>query len=265
MYQETELAILYLNGVYWGHYNLRERINTFSICQWEGWDESVKDSMDLIKANTKVMQGSVDDWLAIKEWYAKNGIETEEELEYIKQYIDVDNYLEYIAVQMYSGNTDLLNVKKYKCDETDGKWRWILFDMDWAYVTDTNSVGRWLTPGGMGTGNKTDNSLFIALMKNPVCKDQFLTYFAEHLRTNWSSESILKMVEERYNLLAPELDQHLERWSISRSTFDSEMRQFKRYAQNRPGRLLYFFSLVLSESEMQHYFGDILETVTPIS
>ncbi len=265
MYQETELAILYLNGVYWGHYNLRERINTFSICQWEGWDERVKDSMDLIKANTKVMQGSVDDWLAIKEWYAKNGIETEEELEYIKQYIDVDNYLEYIAVQMYSGNTDLLNVKKYKCDETDGKWRWILFDMDWAYVTDTNSVGRWLTPGGMGTGNKTDNSLFIALMKNPVCKDQFLTYFAEHLRTNWSSESILKMVEERYNLLAPELDQHLERWSISRSTFDSEMRQFKRYAQNRPGRLLYFFSLVLSESEMQHYFGDILETVTPIS
>ncbi|MBR3929006.1 MAG: lamin tail domain-containing protein [Clostridia bacterium] len=265
MYQETELAIVYLNGVYWGHYNLRERINTFSICQWEGWDESVKDSMDLIKANTKVMQGSVDDWLAIKDWYAKNGIETAEELEYVKQHIDVDNYLEYIAVQMYTGNTDLLNVKKYKSDEVDGKWRWVLFDMDWAYVTDTNSVGRWLTPGGMGSGNKTDNSLFIALMKNPVCKDQFLTYFAEHLRTNWTSENVLRLIDERYELLAPELDQHLERWNVSRSTFDSEMREFKRYAQNRPGRLLYFFSQVLSESEMQHYFGDILESVEMLS
>ena len=265
MYQDTALAIVYLNGEYWGHYNLRERINTFSICQWEGWDESLKDSMDLLKANTNVMQGSNEDWLKIKEWYDKNGIETEEELEYVKRFIDVDNYLEYIAIQMYGGNPDLLNVKKYKSDEVDGKWRWILFDTDWGFHHDTNSPNRWLTPGGMGTDKRTDNSLFIELMKNPVCKDQFLTYFAEHLATTWSTENVTRLIEERAALLEPEIDQHLARWNISRSTYDSEIKTMLRWVQKRPGRLLYFFSNLLSESEMQHYFGDILETVTPIS
>ncbi|MBQ6715618.1 MAG: lamin tail domain-containing protein [Clostridia bacterium] len=265
MYQDTALAIVYLNGEYWGHYNLRERINTFSICQWEGWDESVKDSMDLLKANTSVMQGSNKDWLEIKEWYEKNGIETEEELAYIKQYIDVDNYLEYIAIQMYGGNPDLLNVKKYKSDEIDGKWRWVLFDTDWGFHHDTNSPNRWLTPGGMGTDKKTDNSLFIALMKNPVCKDQFLTYFAEHLATTWSTENVSRLIHERAALLEPEIDQHLARWNISRSVYDSEMRTMLRWVEKRPGRLLYFFSNLLSESEMQHYFGNILEDVEMLS
>ena len=262
MYQDTDHAILYLNGEYWGHYYMRERINTFSICQWEDWDPAIKDTIDLVKGNTKLMKGSVDTWLEIKEWYAKHGIETAEELAYVNQYVDVDNYLEYVAVQMFTGNTDLLNVKKYRTDETDGRWRWIFFDTDWAFYTDTNSVGRWLTPGGVGTSNKTDNSLFIALMKNPVCKDQFLTYFADKLENEWSSESVLGKIERRLQELEPELDQHLSRWNISRSEFDAEVRKLKNYAAQRPGRLLYFYSNVLSKAEMEKYFGTLLETVT---
>ena len=262
MYQDTNLCVVYLNGEYWGQYNMRERVNPYSICQWEGWDPALKDDIDLIKANTSVMQGSVDTWTQIKDWYAKNGIETDEELEYVKQFIDVDNYLEYIAVQIYTGNTDLLNCKKYRLDGVDGRWKWVLFDMDWAFTTDTNSVGRWLKPGGVGTDNKTDNSLFIALMKNEKCKDQFLTYFAEKLRTSWSTASVLNMISERYALLEPEIERHLDRWNVQRSEYDQSVKQFSNYAKQRPGRLLYFFANVLSRSEMEHYFGDLLETVT---
>ena len=261
MYQDTKLCVVYLNGEYWGHYNMRERINSYSICQWEGWDVSLKDNVDLVKANTATMQGSVDTWNEIKSWYAKNGIDTAEKLAYVEQYIDVENYLQYVAVQMYTGNTDLLNCKKYRSSDYDGKWRWVLFDLDWAFYTDTNSVGRWLTKGGVGSGNKTDNSLFIALMKNPECKDYFLRYFAEHLRTNWSSEAVIAVIKERYDLLEPEIDQTLERWGISRSKYESEINSFVNYAKKRPGRLLYFFSKELTKAEMNTYFGDILETV----
>ncbi len=262
MYQDSDHVIVYLNGEYWGHYYMRERINTYSICQWEGWDPAIKDTIDLVKGNTKLMKGSVDTWLEIKEWYAKHGIETAEELAYVNQYVDVDNYLEYVAVQMFIGNTDLLNVKKYRTDETDGRWRWILFDTDWAFYTDTNSVARWLAPGGVGTSNKTDNSLYIALMKNPVCKDQFLTYFAEKLATDWSAESVLGKIETRLQELEPELEQHLARWDIPRSEFDAEVKKLKTYASRRPGRLLYFYSNVLSRADMEKYFGDLLGKVT---
>ncbi len=262
MYQETTLTIVYLNGEYWGHYNMRERINTYSICQWEGWDESVKDDIDLVKANTEQWKGSVDGWKEIRAWIEKNGIGTQEKLDYVEQYIDVDNYLEYIGIQMFIGNTDLLNVKKYRSDSTDGKWRWILFDTDWAFVTDTNSVRRWLTSGGVGTDNKTDNLLFVELMKNPTARDKFLRMFAERLATDWSSESIIKKVEERFALLAPELVEHLARWNISQTKYKREYDSFVSYAQTRPGRLLYSFANVLSKQEMQTYFGELMKTVT---
>ena len=264
MYQDTNLVIVYLNGEYWGQYNMRERINTYSICQWEGWDPEIRDNMDLVKANTSVMQGSVQTWKDIKEWYTANGIDTDEKLAYVEQYVDVWNYLQYVAVEMYTGNTDLLNCKKYRSTDTDGKWRWIVYDFDWAFTTDTNSVRRWLASGGVGEGNKTDNSLFIALMKNSKCRDYFLTLFAEKLRTNWSSEAVLAAMKERYDLLEPEIDAHLERWGIKRSKYDSEIKTLRKYAETRPGRLMYFFANVLSRAEMEYYFGDLIDTITMI-
>lgn len=61
----------------------------------------------------------------------------------------------------------------------DGKWRWVLYDLDWAFYVDTNSIARWLAPGGMGVGKRTDNTLFIELMKNPTFYDRFLTYIGK--------------------------------------------------------------------------------------
>ena len=233
----------------------------YSIFQWHNWDLSDKDSIDIIKANDTVLHGSNKSWEEFQAWYNKNGIDTPEKLEYARQYVDIENYLEYVAMEIYTGNTDPLNCKRYRYEGADGKWRWALFDLDWAFYTDTNSVGRWLTKGGVGSGNKTDNSLFIALMKNPECKDYFLRYFAEHLRTNWSSEAVIAVIKERYDLLEPEIDQTLERWGISRSKYESEINSFVNYAKKRPGRLLYFFSKELTKAEMNTYFGDILETV----
>ena len=65
-------------------------------------------------------------------------------------------YLFPLTVERLSGNTDTLNVKRYRNAKADGKWRWVLFDLDWAFSVDTNSVSRWLTPGGMGNGNRTN-------------------------------------------------------------------------------------------------------------
>ena len=73
--------------------------------------------------------------------------------------MDVDNYLDYVAIEMYTGNTDLLNVKRYRSADEDGRWRWILFDMDWGLnILDTNWVRRWLDPEGAGSGKKTSTT-----------------------------------------------------------------------------------------------------------
>ena len=262
LYQETEVCVVYLDGKYWGHYNLRERINPACIAQFEGW-EGDEDSIDLIKANSNIMQGSNSHYEKLLEWVKKTNMNTDEAYETLGKAIDIQNYIEYMAIQMYTGNTDTLNVKRYRNKNADGKWRWVIFDLDWAFYTDTNSVTRWLTPGGMGNGNRTDNTLFIACMKNDTFRDQFLTHLGQRMATDFSAESLLGKFEERYEVLKPILGDHIERWKLSESTLNTELKRIISYTKERPKRMFQFLKycpyLKLSQNEMQKYFGDAME------
>jgi len=261
-YQETEIGVLYIDGQYWGHYNLRERICKSNICQFEGW-EGNEDDIDLVKANTNVMQGSNDTMVELLAYVTSHDMNTEEAYRVLDSAIDIDNYIEYMAVEMYTGNTDTLNVKRYRNPKADGKWHWVLFDLDWSFSVDTNSPQRWLTPGGMGNKRRTDNTLFIACMKNQVFADRFLTFLGDKMATTYSADSIKAMVEEFYGAIEPLMPDHYARWEFSESKHRSEIREFVKYAEQRPYRMLQFMKyntyLPLSQTQFEHYFGRVME------
>ncbi len=260
-YQETEFGVLYIDGQYWGHYNLRERICKSNICQFEGW-EGDEDDIDLVKANTNVMQGSNDTMVQLLDYVKSHNMNTDEAYQVLDSAIDIQNYIEYMAVEMYTGNTDTLNVKRYRNPKTDGKWRWVLFDLDWAFYTDTNSPKRWLTPGGMGNKNRTDNTLFIACMKNNRFADEFMTFLGQKMATTYSYEHLKQMTEEFYTAIAPLMPEHYERWNFSETKHKKEIKVFLRYAEQRPKRMLQFIKyndyLPLSQSQFEKYFGDVM-------
>lgn len=262
MYMETEICVLYIDGQYWGQYNLRERVNPESIAQFEGWvgDE---DSIDLVKANTNVMHGSDGNYQEFLDWVEKADPTAADFYEKVNSVVDVRNYMEYIAIEMFVGNGDTLNVKRYRNLNDDGRWRWILFDLDNAFKIDTDSINRWLNPEGMGINLWTDNRLFVALMKNPQFRDEFLTYMGEQLATTFSTKNVLAMFEERYTILDPLLDDQLERWNSTRKKYNSELKKLISYAEERPMKLMMYFAgtkyLNLSTEEMYHYFGKAKE------
>ncbi len=264
LYQETEICVVYLDGQYWGHYNLRERINPEMICQFEGW-EGDEDIVDVVKANTNTMHGSNETFAELLAAVKQADPTTDSFYNNLDQRIDIQNYIEYMSVQIFTGNTDTLNVKRYRNANDDGKWRWILFDFDWAFTTDTDSINRWLTPGGMGANSRTDNTLFIACMKNPRFRDEFLTHMGKEMATTYTTESVMAMIQERYEILKPLLDDQLARWDTSWDRYERELKSFIKYAQERPRKLITYFSktehLNLTEEQMLHYFGDAIQAI----
>ena len=228
-------------------------------------DELTGLDIDLIKANTNVMQGSNETMVQLLDYVKSHNMNTDEAYQVLDSAIDIQNYIEYMAVEMYTGNTDTLNVKRYRNPKADGKWRWVLFDLDWAFTTDTNSPQRWQTPGGMGNQNHTDNSLFIACMKNATFADRFLTYLGEKMATTYSTENITRLAEEFYNAIAPIMPEHYARWDWSESAHKAAIKDFLKYAQQRPGRMLQFIKynkyLPLTKEQMEHYFGDAMALV----
>lgn len=262
MYQETEVGVCYLNGEYYSLYNLRERISKFSICQFEGW-EGMEDDIDLVKANSNVKQGSNDTFEELLE-YCKNGDPTTREFyDYLDQRIDIQNYIEYMSIEIFVGNGDTLNVKRYRNAKADGKWRWVLFDLDWAFYVDTNSIRRWLTPGGMGTNLYTDNTLFIACMKNPTFRDQFLTYFGQELATTFSTANTVSLFEDRLALIDGLLPAYQEHWGLKASSMTNSMKKLREYCETRPTKILQYFqeTFNFSEEEFMKYFGDAVTEI----
>ena len=264
LYQMTEVAVAYINGQYWGHYNLRETANTEFICQHEGW-VGQEDEIDYVRGNRTLMQGSDESYKALLEWVKNNRTDSPEAYEHISSVIDVQNYIDYMIIEMYVGNTDPSDIKRYRNAKDDGLWRWVLFDLDWAFHSDTNSIASWLTPGGTGYKNQTDNTLFIGCMRNPTFRDQFLTRFGEQLATTFAPANVNARFEERYNVLKTILPDHRERWGGSQEKYETNLKKLVSYANKRPARLLQYFkynsTLALSQSDYEKYFGEAMKVL----
>ena len=264
MYQESEICVCYLNGQYYSMMYLRERINTHSICQFEGW-EGMEDDLDLVKANNNVMQGSNDTYAALIDFLKenKNNLNTQEVYERIDATIDLQNYIEYMAIEIFVGNGDTLNVKRYRNAKADGKWRWVLFDLDWAFDVDTNSIRRWLDPQGMGTNKYTRTELFIACMVNDTIRERFLTYFGQQLATTFSTEAVMAKFEARYDLIDGLLPDYLAKLGMSQEAYNKQLKELVDYAQTRPTKILEYFDGVFNftDAEKQKYFGEAVAKI----
>ena len=262
MYQESEVGVCYLNGMYYTLYNLRERISKHSVCQFEGW-VGMEDDIDLVKANDNVKEGSNESFEELL-YYCKNYDVTGQEFyDYLDTKIDIQNFIEYQSLEIFVGNGDTLNVKRYRNAKDDGKWRWVLFDLDWAFYVDTNSIRRWLDPAGMGTNLYTDNTLFIACMKNSIFREQFLTYFGQQMATTYSTENTIRLFSERYDLIDGLLPAYREQWDLSENSMDNSLKKLVDYCETRPTKLLGYFkeTFNFSEAEMMKYFGDAIAEI----
>lgn len=61
------------------------------------------DAIDIVKGNDTVKQGTNKDYAEFLTWLKKNGCKTQENLDKVAQMVDIDNYLEYVALEMYIG------------------------------------------------------------------------------------------------------------------------------------------------------------------
>lgn len=106
---------LYLNGLYWGLYNISERMDDDYMADYLGGE---KNNWDVIKDYAEVAEGNKDAWNAMMD-IAKNGLSDSEsyyriqgkdpfgkEDESLEAYLNVDNLIDYMILNFYAGNLD---------------------------------------------------------------------------------------------------------------------------------------------------------------
>ena len=123
----------FINGQYIGMLNMREPNNKHFVYANFGWDDEEIDQFE-INPDSLYLQncGTEDAFLELYELskQAANADTYEE----IKQRLDIDEYINYMAMELYLGSDDWPhnNLKGY-AKRDGGKFRFVSFDLDFAF------------------------------------------------------------------------------------------------------------------------------------
>ncbi len=268
-------VIVYLNGKYWGHYNMRERVNRYFVAQHEGWDDP--DAMDILESSgtssSQITWGSNSEYKKLIEYVEGHDLKDPEAMQYVADRVDIDNMFDYFIYEMYIGNTDPGNIRFYKKRGEGNKWKWILYDMDWGlFDSKSGGPGYVLNPKGMGA-QRINNKLIRAVLENPEMRDKFLRRMGVLFQDIFTPENILPMFDEMLAEIQDEMPMHNSRWADEMpkqvsfdvpknpegaySYWQIRVERARNVINKRPN---IFWGMVqehfeLSESQMLDYFG----------
>ncbi len=213
--------IVYINGEYYGLYDLREKICEAYVSNRTGVPE---EDMDMIKGNNMMMTGTYDEHKALLEYVRTHSLKDEANYAYVCSQVDVDELINYWICESFFNNTDTGNIKYYKV-KSDGKWRWVMFDMDWALHPSTyqwNMIEEIVNPAGHGIGKMFDTTLMCGLMQNDTFRDKFIRQYLHHLDTTFNTERMLAIFDELVAEIAPEMEMHIAKWAQPSSVMNWE-------------------------------------------
>ena len=273
VHQAWKPVVVYINGVYWGHYNLREAKDRFMIAQHEGLPLDQADNMTILSGNKSAVFGSNKEYKAmIDKIKTLSPGKNEEDLKYITDRVDVDNYFDYIAIEMFFGNSDIGNMRLYKLDGEGQKWKWLLYDLDYGlFNSGFNSAKSFTKAKGMGEKN-IDNTILLKLLENAEMKDKFLSRLGEIFQI-YTTDTMMAKLDELVAVIEPEMTMHFGRWgelndpnviAEAPRTAEGAMRYWRgritrlRNTLKKRPNLFWGYAqeaFQLSNSQMESYFG----------
>ena len=268
-YQAGRPIILYINGKYYGHYNLREKANKDSLAQWEGiTDEDVIKGVDIIEGNglnaSQVIKGSNADWVELVNFCRSNKLNTEENLQYVLDRVDVDSLFNYAIFSMMINNYDAGNVRYYRFP--GGKWKFMLHDIEAGAMNsdETKTVNLILKSRTSGIG-QYPHTILAALLEVPEYKDLFLRRTAEIVESNFLYSTWVGPIYQKwFNTLSYLMPRQIKTFPYSNFSVDiwkTNVNASMTRARTYPKKVINAICsrLNVSSADKQAYFGEVLD------
>ena len=255
--QAYKPVVLYINGNYYGVYNLRERIDDSFISNRQNVS---KDTTNIIKIDREVRSGSIKSYDELLNYLGTHNMALQENYDYIKTIVNVQDIADFWIAETWATNNDIVNTRYYQNAYFDNnRWHAIMFDMDYAmYNVGHNYFAFSTDPEGM-TEHGYSTTILRNLLKNREFRALYLERIGYQLKNVWNSERVLARIDELYKLYYPEMERNQKRWNLTMSTWKSEINALKNYAKKRDvimkNQAISYFHM--SKDEIERYFGDL--------
>lgn len=254
--QAMKPVVLYLGGEYWGVYYIRERFSDDYVASHLNVPE---ESVDICYSTYAYEQaGNNEDFLAIRQYCKTHDMSTEENFAYLASKIDVQSLMDWYICRSYVGDNDLANIRRFRSTEADGIWRWMYYDLDWAF----SFTGYGLLSDHISNANG-DKTLIKAVLASKTGRDMFLKRYAELMNTVLNETYINATVDSIVAQVSSEMERDRARWDSSYERWEANVQEIRDFVNNgrRTNHVLrdiksYFD---LTDGEMEYYFGALYQ------
>ena len=254
--QHGEYTNLFINGLFWGVYNLHERGEAAHFSEYNGGEP---DDYDALNGGVAI-DGNLNSWNALRA-AARNGT-----FEEVQERLDVDNFIDWVIIQEYVGNVDLQTGANWRAaggGPNNAKWRIYAWDSERSLEGVSSGLPDTLTDATGLLDDLREFPEFILRMEDRIQKH----YFNGGALTE-------SAVTQRWQARVDELDLAIigesARWGDYRRDFwngnnqggsaDLYERDVHWVAENQRLLTQYFparADIVLAEYESLGYFGNV--------
>lgn len=189
-YQRSRQVIVFYNGRFHGIYDMREKLNEHFIETNYGTSPSNVNFLKHTHNTITVQNGSSDSYTNMLDYiYKADFKENKSAYDSVSKMLDIANYIEYMAAEIYYHNGDWPQNNVRAWQSTNSPWRFIAFDIDhgfdwtggvYGFSQSTNIID-WIMKGGRSNGvcaGKTKprcfNMLFVKLTNSPEFKQALI-------------------------------------------------------------------------------------------
>ena len=195
---------LYLNGAYWGLYNLTERVDDafltthFDATTWYAHSKS-----------GEITPGSAGRWYRFADWLAGTDLRGAAQYEQAVQYFDIENFTGYYLLNIWARNTDWPHnnwVVARPREGPDTRWRFIVWDAESTFERDEDTFERVvLDKGRLG-------KMLASLLQNAQYRTYFVAQVERHLAGVLDTASVRARLDALAADLRPEMAAEAARW-----------------------------------------------------
>ncbi len=233
---------VYLNGTYWGLYHLREKINPRFLADHHGVD---KDSLSLLEHQATRKHGTTSEYRQLQEFITSQDLTKPANFRHLGKLMDIDNFQRLQIAQTYFDNRDAGgNIRYWRPDGPDQRFRWILYDVDQGFGLhretgwETNTLAFNTDSAGPSWPNPPWSTYFQRrLLTNPDYRRTFVNRSLDYLHTDFSPEAVAERIEAAVAAVEGEMPRQLERWDGRMDHWQYHIEQLRKFSRLRPAFL----------------------------
>ncbi|MEM7101564.1 MAG: CotH kinase family protein [Bacteroidota bacterium] len=245
-----EPCILYVNGDYWGVYEIREKVDDNDYTDYYyGHD---KFDLEFIKTwgNTWNEYGNgLPAWNTLHSFITSNDMSIQANYDMAADQLSMESLIDYIILNTHVVSQDWLNWNTAwwrgldpTGDQHAAKWRYILWDNDATFDHYINYTG---VPDTSPNADPCDNEspqiddpeghleLLTSLFANDDFYALYINRYADLNNTYFTCDYMVGLLDDMINRIAPEMQRHIDLWGGSMAGWQSNVDDLRNFILTR--------------------------------